>query len=169
MIDVMCVDLEASGLGADSWPIEIGIAWIDKDDKVRSDSRLIRPEPFWAPEGWSAESAAVHGILREELDAAPTADEVARWFLRMTSGRHLLSDAPEFDAFWLGRVVDLDAEGVRLLDYDNAAWTTFIDVPGALHKVFGHRARQKTLHRAEADARDLAAAWRAGLRHVHRR
>ena len=140
----MCVDLEASGLGAESWPIEIGVAWIDDAGKIRSDSQLIRPDPSWSPEGWSDESAAIHGIARDALEAAPTTDAVAHWFLEMSRGRPLLSDAPEFDAVWLARVVDLDANGLRLLDYDRAAWTAFSGVPGALHKVFAHRAKQRT-------------------------
>lgn len=61
------------------------------------------------------------------------------------------------------RILDLGEHGIRLLDFDQLAWTVFGGEQGALAKVYGYGAGQKTVHRAEADARDLAAAWRAGL------
>ncbi len=160
----MFVDLEASGLGPDSWPIELGVAWIDEEDEIRSESRLIRPEASWTSHGWSTESAAVHGIGRAELATAPSAATVARWFLRLAGGNRLVSDAPEIDERWLSRILDLGQHGIRLLDFDQLAWKVFGGGQGALGKMYGYRAGQKTVHRAEADARDLTAAWRAGLR-----
>lgn len=131
---------------------------------MRSESRLIRPEASWPSHGWSTESGAVHGIGRAELAIAPSAAIVACWFLRLAGGNRLVSDAPEFDERWLSRILVLEAHGIRLLDFDQLAWTVFGDVQDALRRVYEHRAKQKTVHRAEADARDLAAAWRAGLR-----
>jgi len=60
------VDFEASSLGAKSWPIEIGIAWLEGDE-ARSEAALIRPHECWPAAGWSHESQAVHGITRDVL------------------------------------------------------------------------------------------------------
>lgn len=65
---VIFVDLEASGPRPDSWPIEIGLVWIDDAYKIRSESRLIRPRHpipsklFWPEAGWNLQSAAAHKI-----------------------------------------------------------------------------------------------------------
>ena len=163
---VMCVDLEASGLGSDGWPIEVGVAWLD-GDAVRSNSRLIRPRPEWPEEGWIWESAQVHGISREALDQhGHDPDEVALWFQRVAWGYDLLSDAPEYDGRWLGWLFDLDAAGIDLVDYDRAVWTEFRSVPDALRGVYEFKSRRRTEHRAEADARDLMTAWREGVRRL---
>ncbi|MBU2359980.1 MAG: hypothetical protein KKB02_13795 [Alphaproteobacteria bacterium] len=74
--DFVFVDFEASSLDADSWPIEVGVAWIS-DGTVHSWSSLIRPETHWKRSAWSAASAQVHGITLSDLDTAPSAYGVA--------------------------------------------------------------------------------------------
>lgn len=37
------IDFEASSLDSDSWPIEIGLSWIEPDGSVTSFGKLIRP------------------------------------------------------------------------------------------------------------------------------
>ncbi|WP_315853224.1 hypothetical protein [Alteromonas oceanisediminis] len=55
------IDVEASGFGANSYPIEIGV--------VRSDGarycKLIKPLSDWLH--WDKEAEALHGIRREVL------------------------------------------------------------------------------------------------------
>jgi DNA polymerase III epsilon subunit-like protein len=55
------IDIEASGFGARSYPIEVGF--------VRADGRafctLVRPQPHWTH--WDAAAQKVHGISRETL------------------------------------------------------------------------------------------------------
>lgn len=43
-VQPLIIDLEASGFGRDSYPIEVGVA-LDYDRKFCS---LIRPQPQWA-------------------------------------------------------------------------------------------------------------------------
>ena len=43
------IDFEASGLGPGTWPIEVGLAWIENGG-VRTWSSLIRPEADWDPD-----------------------------------------------------------------------------------------------------------------------
>ena len=76
--NMLFVDFEASGLSGGSWPIELGLAWIERG-KARSASRLIRPHPSWPEAVWSAESAEMHRIPRRALDRAWPAERVAAW------------------------------------------------------------------------------------------
>ncbi len=59
------LDFEASSLSQKSWPIEIGLAWLDGGE-VQTWSTLIRPEQDWNLSDWAPQSAAVHGITLEE-------------------------------------------------------------------------------------------------------
>jgi hypothetical protein len=55
------VDLEASGFGSTSYPIEVGVI----TDTGKKYCRLIRREPQW--QHWSEEAEALHGISRDLL------------------------------------------------------------------------------------------------------
>lgn len=55
------LDIEASGFGATSYPIEVGVA-MDNDTRF---CRLIRPQTDW--QHWSEEAQGLHGISRSML------------------------------------------------------------------------------------------------------
>ena len=55
---IAILDFEASSLSEASWPIEIGLSWLDHGE-VRTWSSLIRPAPDWAIDDWSPQSASV--------------------------------------------------------------------------------------------------------------
>ena len=55
------IDVEASGFGPDSYPIEVGLAL---SNGIRY-CRLIKPHESWT--SWCEEAEAVHGITREVL------------------------------------------------------------------------------------------------------
>lgn len=156
------LDFEASSLSRRSYPIEIGCAWIEADRVVHI-AELIRPDPSWPPD-WSAESAAVHGIGPEALAIAEPAVSVARRFAALLAGRTIVSDAPEFDGRWLGRLLELMPERPPL---------GIVDFDALLHVVMSHEAQRAayadlahtpTPHRAGGDAAKLATAWLAGVR-----
>jgi hypothetical protein len=92
----LIIDLEASGFGRDSYPIEVGVAF--EDD--RKFCALIRPQPQWAH--WDREAERVHGIARELLQrhGKPVA-EVAADLNRLFEGRTLYSDGWVVDKPWL--------------------------------------------------------------------
>ncbi len=50
------LDIEASGFGSGSYPIEVGLALADGS----CESVLIHPEPEWIH--WSEEAASIHKI-----------------------------------------------------------------------------------------------------------
>ena len=155
--DVLIIDVEASGLGPGSWPIEVGIAWSEAGE-VRSWSSLIRPEPDWDPEAWDPVAEEIHGISRLELTQAPAAWTVAMELLSRVAGRPVYSDAPEYDGRWVRRLLDAQPapDGIRILDFDQAV--------GA---VCGNRGadwayerleRTRTPHRAGPDAQRMLRA-----------
>ncbi|UWR55513.1 3'-5' exonuclease [Phaeobacter inhibens] len=159
------IDFEASSLSVESWPIEVGIAWLE-GKRVISDSKLIRPRSEWPEDDWNPVSEEVHGILRADLDGANSADDVASWLLEAIAGRTLVSDAPEFDQRWLDRL--LGGPGPQIDDFDRVLWMAFSHedgtiAPGRLNKAYKNRLTRRTIHRAGDDAAGLCYAWRAGL------
>ncbi|SDP80607.1 hypothetical protein SAMN04488512_1611, partial [Sulfitobacter litoralis] len=70
------LDFEVSSLSGKSWPIEVGVSWLNKGE-VRTWSSLIRPAVGWNLSDWSAQSAVVYDIALEDIQDAPSAFEVA--------------------------------------------------------------------------------------------
>ena len=161
--ELLFADFEACSLGSASWPIEVGLAWIEKGE-VRSASRLIRPDPSWPRDAWSAESQAVHGLTLAELEQAPPAAEVACWTAGLLAGRTLVADAPEHDERWLHRLLATapDTPRPRVRDFDILV-AARLDTAAVL-RVYAALDRLAAPHRAGPDAERLARAWRAGLK-----
>jgi hypothetical protein len=92
-----CVlDIEASGFGSHSYPIEVGVV---RDDDRRWCS-LIVPAPGWTH--WSTEAEALHGISRESLFAfGRPVGKVARTLNTLLAGRTVYSDGWVVDDRWL--------------------------------------------------------------------
>ena len=101
------IDLEASGLGAASWPIEVGWCFPDSTPETY----LIRPAEDWAPEAWDDNAEALHGVSREVLESegALVAD-VCRRLNGALGEAEVFSDAPDWDAFWLYRLFTAGGE-----------------------------------------------------------
>ena len=72
------IDVEASGFGGMSYPIEVGVA-LDDDTKYCS---LIFPAPEW--QHWDEDAEKVHRIARDILETYgnPIQDFVHRWMGR---------------------------------------------------------------------------------------
>lgn len=160
--DVLIIDFEASGLGSGSWPIEVGLAWIEGGE-VRSWSSLIRPEPGWDRNLWDMFAQDVHGIPMSDLERAPTARSVAGELLARVAGRPVFSDAPEFDGRWARRLLDaqLSRAGIRILELDLAVGA----VCGARGADWAYERleRTRTPHRAAPDAERMLGAILYGL------
>jgi len=154
---VICIDLEASGLASDSYPIEI--AWACTETG-RSDSFLINPAsaPGWTY--WDEFAEELHGIepellLQEGIDVGAACERLNR----ALEGEQVISDAFDYDGFWLRRLyraagvqpafrlVGLDAvlSGEQRIQYQFIARTQF------------------RRHRAMRDVEDLISAIRTVL------
>ncbi|MCE6959221.1 hypothetical protein LAZ40_09170 [Cereibacter sphaeroides] len=157
------LDFEASSLSRESWPVEVGLAWLDGTGKPAGWSSLICPHPDWPRSEWSPASADVHGIRADWLEAAPPAAAVAQEFVTRLAGRTLVSDAPEFEVRWLDRLLATIGLGHTLscLDYDAVTFSLFQGA--SLDRLYERLERLKAPHRAGPDSLRLAKAWARGL------
>ena len=156
------LDFEASSLDPEGWPIEIGLSWIEGEE-VETEARLIAPHEDWPMSAWSEKSAAVHHISLDLLRAegAPAA-EVAGWYLQMTEGASVVSDAPEFEQRWLRRLletlpgVDIQGQLARIEDMHEVVGRMLDDAE--LDRFYERLERSKAPHRAGPDSARLARA-----------
>lgn len=160
MPELVFLDFEASSLSADSWPIEIGLSWIN-DGEVETWSSLIRPRPEWDLTDWSDRSAAVHGIPLAEVLDAPPADEVVIQATKLMGEQLILSDAPDFESHWLRR---LWGEKATVPVVRSLFETSFSLMSNAGLDAFHERlATSRAPHRAGPDSARLARAWLRGI------
>ncbi|CAN7238639.1 hypothetical protein LJR219_000941 [Phenylobacterium sp. LjRoot219] len=165
------LDFEASSLGPDSYPIEVG--WAGEDGSL--ESWLIRPAPDWTD--WDPTAEALHGLSRERLLAAgQPLEAVARRALEALSDHEVYVSAPSWDGKWMSvllRAAGLPRHALRLKDVDEAARAAVAEaLPGRpddelamLATVFLAAARRRLAdeppkHRALADAQAELAIWR---------
>lgn len=96
------IDVEASGLAAESYPIEI--AWLDSEDPDSFDSFLIVPDPTWIHWDEYAENE-IHHISRAMLEEdGITLEEACERLNFKLSGKEVYSDAVDFDRNWIQRL-----------------------------------------------------------------
>jgi len=150
-----CVlDIEASGFGRHSYPIEVGYVLPDG----RSCCMLIRPPPHWTH--WDPGAEKVHGIPRPTLLAhGRAADEVARKLNADLAGSTVYCDGWAHDYAWLAAL--FDEAGVRPGFRLESVNTLFDDA--ALARLAGLQAGARaelglSRHRASSDARALQHA-----------
>jgi hypothetical protein len=95
------VDVEASGFGSGSYPIEVGFALSNR----KTFCSLIQPCSDWVH--WSDEAASVHGITREALqESGRTIEDIAQWLNDSFGNNVVYSDAWSHDMSWLGKLFD---------------------------------------------------------------
>ena len=136
--DLIFLDIEASSLGPDSYPIEV--AWTRTDGQ--SDSFLIKPISNWSDWDSFAE-LTVHGVSKAELSTCGiSVEQAADRLNQLLQGQVVLVDSLNWDRFWIERL--FDAAKIKsqfdLLDM----WGYFG------HWIKSHSARPK--HRALPDA-----------------
>jgi hypothetical protein len=95
------MDIEASGFGRHSYPVEIGYVLPDG----RAGCMLIRPAAHWTH--WNAEAEALHGITRAKLlqHGRPVA-EVAGALNHDLAGRTVYCDGWAHDYAWLAALFE---------------------------------------------------------------
>lgn len=112
------LDFEASSLGKNGYPIEVG--WVFEDG--RPEAHLIKPAEGWTD--WDKEAEAIHGLSRERLteEGAP-AETVARRLVEALTGHLLYASAPSWDGKWLSKLLrggGLPRHALRLRDSEEA-------------------------------------------------
>lgn len=145
------LDVEASGFGRNSYPIEVGFVL----PNGHAFCTLIRPEAHWTH--WDTQAEATHHISRALIEQRGVpATAVARTINEQLAGQIVYTDGWAHDFTWLGALFDVAdlspafrLENLRALLDDQQAeqWHT---VKAA---VSSERGAQR--HRASADARLL--------------
>ena len=145
------LDMEASGFGKTSYPIEVGYALPDGQTYCT----LIRPAPAWTH--WDTSAEALHHISRAAvLEHGRDIKDVAQHLNEHLCGRTIYSDGWANDYTWLAALFDaagkrpafkLDNLRALLNEHEAAHW----------HVVKEQVAREQSLqrHRASSDARVL--------------
>ncbi|SUE63183.1 3'-5' exonuclease [Roseomonas gilardii] len=163
---IFFIDIEASSLGPDSYPIEI--AWVDASG--RGESHLIRPASRW--KDWSEDSASVHRITRPQLRAEglPVAEVAARAHA-VLAGHEVYSDAAPWDDAWLAKLLEAGGrKRVSILDVAELHARACLPLAERLQRLAGAD-RVAAAHSVQAlAARIIAAAHedegrRGGVRH----
>ncbi len=149
------IDLEASGFGRGSYPIEVGVALSDSSIH----SQLIKPSANWTH--WDESAEAIHGISRDYLNLhGQTPREVALFLNELLLGQTLFSDAWSFDSSWVGRLYDeaeliqrfkIDTLNRLLSEAEMSAWS---DTKDQVVKDLG-----MDLHRAANDVKILQTTY----------
>jgi len=145
------MDIEASGFGAGSYPIEIGFVLSDGDAYCT----LITPHPDWTH--WDPAAQAVHGIARESLFShGKTASAICADLDERVADTTLFSDSWCHDYTWLnllyaaaGRVPRFKLASLHSIvgEIEQSVWeATRMEV---------QRRDGAGRHRASADARVL--------------
>lgn len=98
---VALVDVEASSLGRDSYPIEVGWCFAETGEV---ESHLIIPHPDWLD--WDPGAQEAHGLSRSVLfERGEPGPSVARRLVTALAGFTVYSDS-EMDQRWLRRLCD---------------------------------------------------------------
>jgi DNA polymerase III epsilon subunit-like protein len=149
------IDIEASGFGSGSYPIEIGFVTTEGERYCS----LIRPLDHWTH--WDEQAAAVHGIRRDLLlEKGKPVTEVAHELNRRLAGRTVYSDAWSYDYTWLAVLFEeagfssafrLEHIYSLLHEAEVQAW------PAVLASVERELALPR--HRASSDALILQQTW----------
>jgi len=145
------IDVEASGFGAGSYPIEVGVALANG----QSHCTLIRPEADWLH--WSQEAESLHGISRDILLIKGKSTLKAALLLNeWLAGKTVYSDAWGNDSCWLALL--FEEAGVRQrfkLDSVVSLLTSDEMMRWQHKKEQVIRSMQLKRHRASSDAKIL--------------
>ncbi len=90
------LDIEASGFGPGSYPIEVGVAMPDGTLHFW----LIKPLSHWLH--WQADAERIHGISRQQIEQeGQPIEEVAQALNELLVGKTVYSDGWGVDRTWL--------------------------------------------------------------------
>ncbi len=151
----LIIDVEASGFGMGSYPIEVGVALPDGTGRCF----LLRPEPEWTH--WDLQAESVHQISREQLlENGLPVPEAADLLHRWVDGRTAYSDGWGVDRPWLALLFSaakvqqnfkLDTIRSLLTEAQAAAW-------GETRRKISREINLRR-HRASTDARVLQLTY----------
>ncbi len=149
------LDMEASGFGKNSYPIEVGFVLPDG----RARCALIRPAPHW--QHWDPQAELLHHLSRDVVQRhGRPITEIAAMLNDALAGMVVYSDGWANDYSWLAALFDeagcspkfkLDNLRALLHEHEAARW----------HSIKQQVSRELKLerHRASTDARVLQSTF----------
>jgi hypothetical protein len=168
------VDLEASSLRSNSYPIEV--AWSLPDETI--ESYLVSPAGIESWTDWSIESQEIHGIRRGELlENGKQLGWICKRMNEQLAGQVVYTDNPSWDGTWLaelfhaaeGSLMEFSLGSVDELlfsdTYSDAAARAFAMVRVEELK---RKARERAggQHRAAVDVQYLIELWKLANSYV---
>ena len=165
---IVMLDIEASGLGDQCYPIEVGIV---RAADLSGWSALIRPAWSWRRNGrWEPKAEALHGISLAEVEAEGwDVVDVARALNEQLTGMVVFSDAADFDGHWLGMLFKeaMETQAFDLLFttalFNNCHERVEIDCPLVSIPEVVALPKRGRRHRAKEDAFDLVMEFRKAI------
>lgn len=110
------LDIEASGFGKGSYPIEVGFALPDKSTHCY----LVKPQEDWTH--WNMGAEEVHGISRDNLmEKGQAVSAVADHMNHFLSGKTVYSDGWGYDMSWVSLL--FDAAGLSMKFHIDTLYT----------------------------------------------
>lgn len=138
------IDIEASGFGKGSYPIEVGFITADK----KLHCCLIKPVEHWTV--WCKQAEEVHGLNRDlVLHKGKPIKQVAQWLNTLLCGQTVYTDAWMNDMCWLGRLYEeaeivqhfkLESLLVQMTEYEREIWAEVYQAVLTETKLIRHRA-----------------------------
>ena len=148
------IDIEASGLSTDSYPIEI--AWLD--EKGNKDSFLITPAKDWLYWDDYAEDC-IHKISRDELlQKGVTHLQAANRLNHALSGKTVFSDVVRWDQFWLRQLYNEAQVSMDFICEDIYSMLP-IDDDENYCRILKETRKMERPHRALADCINIMNVW----------
>jgi hypothetical protein len=151
---VAVLDIEASGFGRNSYPIELG--YVLPDGRARC--WLLQPAPHWSH--WDVAAQALHGISRHTLlSTGRPLPEVASRLNEDLQGLKVYCDGWAHDYTWLGALFDA-ADSAPAFKLESVHALLQGDELALLDQARqeAHALLRLRRHRASSDARALQMA-----------
>ena len=146
------LDCEASSLADDSYPIEI--AWNNEDGSIETYLINIYRYPS-GYDDWDRKAQALHGITKQYLsEKGKDPQFIVDRMNEKLKGKKLLTDAPDWDAFWVKRLYGAVNQKCEL-EFGNAI--ELFNSIEPYNYIYESRARQLSghAHRADSDVEYL--------------
>ena len=143
---ITVIDIESSGLGEYTYPIELGVARRNaRGGTLFTWQSLIRPTPLWTRDyDWIKEAQDLHGIAPADLSDAPKVETVIDQFEAFLGNAHsIISDNPFHDQRWLDTLYRQDGK---------ARTAPRLHWPKGYNRELLIRERTRQRHRAKDDA-----------------
>lgn len=149
------IDIEASGFGEGSYPIEVGLVM----PNGTAHCYLIQPYKEWIH--WEDEAEKLHGLTRQTVVRfGMDGGYVAKQLNKHLEGKTIYTDAWSYDNSWLALLYDRSGVMQRF-KLEHLAKITSEEQMGIWDKARDQVIDESGLkrHRASADARIIQSTW----------